>query len=206
MIEYKIFEMIEFCQRWQKKADNYSNTSLKDSFDKFTTLYIIYNMIYRTLEEKLRDGGKLNNIQSLKYKNKKNDELQEDSAAIELVVNYLANKSESIISILTDEIKDYIGIITNNRFHFSIKSKLNDEGRNDEDGSILRNLESKSTTNRLRGLLTILYRIRCNLFHGSKGFFDEQENVLKPAINCLLVINNLLLESLNPDSNPELPE
>jgi hypothetical protein len=36
----------EFCNRWLEKAKEYDETELSQLFDKFFTLYVVYNALY----------------------------------------------------------------------------------------------------------------------------------------------------------------
>jgi hypothetical protein len=196
MIDVKLYQLEQFCIRWQTKVETYGDSNLEDIFDKFSSLYIIFNKLYRTLETILLEKNILTTIQGLKFRSKKKNELFDNSAATVLVANYLKDNAENIISELTNEISDYIDIIEKNRFHFDIKSELTIENKNKNDILILKNLQQYNPIIKLTGLLTILYRIRCNLFHGTKGFFNDQQKVLRPAINSLTIINSFLLKAI----------
>jgi len=39
-------EFTEFYRRWKEKAEGYRDENLKDVFDKFFTLYVLYNRLY----------------------------------------------------------------------------------------------------------------------------------------------------------------
>lgn len=199
MIEFKLIELQDFCLRWQEKADNYSEDNLADIFDKFSSLYIIFNRLYNTLEGILRDKDELNNIPGIRFKNAKNKELNDNVAATKLVAFYLEPKAVFILEILTNEINLYKTIIENNIFHFYSNSELLKDNRNKNDQNILKDLKSKIPEKRLFGILTVLYKLRCNLFHGTKGFFNEQKEVLLPAISSLKIINQSLIEKINSE-------
>jgi hypothetical protein len=196
MIDVKLYQLEQFCIRWQTKVDTYGDSNLEDIFDKFTSLYIVFNKLYRTLETLLLEKNELASIQGLKFRSRKKNELSDNNAATVFVANYLKDNAENIISELTNEIKIYIDIIENNRFHFDIKSELTIENKNKNDIMVLNDLRQNNPIIKFTGLLTILYRIRCNLFHGTKGFFNEQQKVLNPAINSLTIINSFLLNAI----------
>ena len=199
MIDIRLYQLEQFYARWQTKVDTYGISNLEDVYDKFSSQYIIFNSLYRTLEAILLEKNKLTSIQGLKFRSKKKNEVFDSNAATVLVANYLDDSSANIIAKLTNEIQIYIDIIENNRFHFDIKSELTSENKNKNDILALKELRHGNSTSKLTSLLTILYRIRCNLFHGTKGFFNEEREVLIPAINSLSVINSILLNAIKQE-------
>lgn len=50
------------------------------------------------------------------------------------------------------------------------------------------------TTQGLHALLSTLYNMRCNLFHGQKSMEQEQIAILKPAIACMKILNEALAQ------------
>ena len=199
MIDFRLIQLQDFYLRWKEKADNYGEDDLADIFDKFTSLYIIYNRLYNTLEGILRDKDELKNIPGIRFKNVENKELNDNVAATKLVSFYLEPEAVFIIDNLTNEINLFKRIIENNIFHFNVNSKLLDNNINKNDQYIFRDLKSNLPTKQLFGILTVLYKLRCNLFHGTKGFFNEQREVLLPAISCLKIINQKLIEKINSE-------
>ena len=51
-------EFQEFFQKWIEKADQYGTAEIRELFDKFFTLYVLYNRIYAEATfEHARNGG-----------------------------------------------------------------------------------------------------------------------------------------------------
>lgn len=50
------------------------------------------------------------------------------------------------------------------------------------------------TTKGLKALLSTLYNMRCNLFHGQKNMEQQQIAILKPAIACMKILNEALAQ------------
>ncbi len=64
--------------------------------------------------------------------------------------------------------------------------------RNSENPMLSANWDEKNKS--LSVLLSTLYNMRCNLFHGRKDLVGEQVCILRPAIRCLCVLNKALSE------------
>ncbi len=61
-----------------------------------------------------------------------------------------------------------------------------------------RRLEFTNSEEWAKSVLDILYQIRCNLFHGSKPFSEDQRVILIPCIHILETINDLLIKEIAP--------
>ena len=63
-----------------------------------------------------------------------------------------------------------------------------------KDKIILNNLKSNDLESRMEGVLTFLYEVRCNLFHGDKGYENQQIQVLQTLNVILEKIVEILFE------------
>jgi hypothetical protein len=77
---------------------------------------------------------------------------------------------------------------------------MSGERRPDADRELLAALESRSRNRRAHAVLEALYAIRCNMFHGHKGFEPIQLELLKPAILLLQSTINVLYRALDGDT------
>jgi hypothetical protein len=50
-----------------------------------------------------------------------------------------------------------------------------------------------------KGILEIVYKIRCNTFHGQKSFQESQKNILIPCIRILQRLNDMMIRKLAPN-------
>jgi len=57
-------------------------------------------------------------------------------------------------------------------------------------------LESRGSNRRAKAVLEALYAIRCNMFHGQKGFQPIQLELLQPAIAVLETTADALYRAL----------
>ena len=64
---------------------------------------------------------------------------------------------------------------------------------------LLDSLRSADKTIKARAILDFIYSIRCNMFHGHKGFNEVQVEILRPAIIILQRIIRLLYDKLSDD-------
>ena len=84
---------------------------------------------------------------------------------------------------LRDKAEAICNYIKSNKFEVRCSAKLNKAIRSKEDY--------------LEILLRVLYGIRCNIFHGKKQCIAQQGGLLRPAIECLTIINNEAMIELN---------
>jgi hypothetical protein len=70
----------------------------------------------------------------------------------------------------------------------------------DADHDLLAGLESRSRNRRAHAVLEVLYAIRCNMFHGHKGFEPIQLELLRPAVLLLQSTINVLYRALDGDT------
>src|SRR5688572_24166509 len=52
-------KLMDFCERWMIKASSYGTDSLSDCFDKFFTLFVVYNALYDDVSKKMFAGNKI---------------------------------------------------------------------------------------------------------------------------------------------------
>jgi hypothetical protein len=168
-------QLQQFYFNWLAKADNYNENTLANHFDKFSSLYVIFNALYMNVMEELTILG--NHIPK-EFKDKK--------AATDYVIQYL--KSQYYIDMLLnsqesiDDLNSICNIISDEKFHIILN--WGNHQRN-LDLELLGKLTSNSNNEKGKAILSLFYHIRCNLFHGHKGFEEPQKELLIP-VNRLL--------------------
>lgn len=163
-------DTLNFIQRWLDKASRYENEKLEDYFDRFFSVFVLYNFLYCLINE--QNG----------YNKKKDSE-----AAVYVAKKYLgASKIYEDESLKADalRIKELI-----NEGSFYIRDSVWDKSK-------IKKIESNDPEQWSKGILEIVYKIRCNTFHGSKSFSEDQKVILQPCINiigriCILIIEEL---------------
>ncbi|QNF33610.1 hypothetical protein HUW51_13090 [Adhaeribacter swui] len=89
MIVIKIFELQQFYERWNEKLNSYTTQNLNDVFDKFFSLFVIYNRVYNVVEVILNEEGKLVELKSLGLIDKKRKKVLDNQAATICIAYYL---------------------------------------------------------------------------------------------------------------------
>jgi hypothetical protein len=177
----------DFYQNWLRKADSYTNDSLENHFDKFISLFIIYNFFYLEIKRKLALS------EASIGKN-----VTEKTLATVFVVQYL--KASRFINLLLDDeqrkgcLSEICAIIENESFY--IIHSTGGEPLVDSDKRLLKKLKSNEKQEKSVAILSLFYHIRCNLFHGRKGFEEEQKKLLVPMNILLRKIIEIIYDNL----------
>jgi hypothetical protein len=189
----------EFYDRWLNKANSYNaklTPSLEDYFDKFFTLYVIYNRLYAEVAKVLEEEGK---ISSLKNKTTFPDR----QAATNYVCQYV-KASSFIQTIESDEdccnaLSEIIKLLEDNRFYVNL-DKITGYPKKELDLdfiSVLKEEHKKDKQKKALAILQLIYAVRCNMFHGSKQFISEQSYLIKPIITLLQKVIDILYRKLS---------
>jgi len=184
-------ELNEFYKRWLQKAEVYQNQNLQDCFDKFFTLYVAYNRLYFELA--------IRYVKREPIKNGRVAYISDSKAAKNYVQRYLG--SETILKALESDsscleaASSIIALLE--RREFAIKLNGFGERRPEADSFLLDGLKSNSSYKKIYAILDTIYSIRCNMFHGQKGYEDVQIRIVVPVAILLHKIMNLLYDKMN---------
>lgn len=166
-------DFIDFYNRWLEKARLYNTDDLSDCFDKFVTLFILFNSQYNYLADedanKLRDQQKATNFIKQFINSKEFCEIKT-----------VADSSHAIIKLID------VGV-------FYLKNET-------IDNEIVGKMRSSDYNEKVEGILEAIYKVRCNLFHGDKSFVPQQKLILLPCIAILEEINKIVFESIKKKS------
>ena len=183
-----------FCHSWQAKAAAYSPRDLHGAFDRFFTSYVVFNRLYAEATYRLARSGKL----------VLRERFPDARAAQEYVVQFCKAESlnrgwdsspETVAALI--EITEHLraGL-------FALKLDPTTGARRPEkDRELLEALESRSRNRRAKAVLEALYAIRCNMFHGQKGFDLAQVALLRPATLILETTIRVLYDALDEDEH-----
>ncbi len=163
-------DFLIFYKRWLEKAGEYTD-SLTDCFDKFVTLFILFNSQYNYLAE---EDGEMD--KGDKYK------------ATEYIKQYLGSEGFCENTIIKKESSKIIELIQDGEFY------LKDERI---DAELVKKVSSSNHEEKTKGILEIIYFVRCNLFHGQKSFTEDQKRLLLPCIVILEEINKIVFNSID---------
>ncbi len=183
-------EITRFCNRWLSKAEeSLDKQDLQGTFDGFFSYFVAFNRLYGVATLDLARKGAIT-LNPRRF--------PDATAATSYVAQYVGS-SKLMTAIDGDPscsqaLRQLCDLLDQQRFHISLDSYGNPEV--DEDEILLRNLESNSSAARASAMLEIIYCIRCNMFHGQKGFDDVQLEILMPVIDLLRKTTTILLDEL----------
>jgi hypothetical protein len=178
--------LVYFYNNWTIKAQAMETDSLSNIYDKYITLFIIYNNLYNAIPTELISQGIP--VPSGLNDNKSATKLVADFLTPELILSNLSrNNNDTDITALIQLINDE---------SFYIKLYYGQRQRN-EDLKILANLRSDKPSSKAIAVLQVVYYIRCNIFHGHKDFLEYQRQLIQPLINILTTLNTQLFTALN---------
>lgn len=185
-------ELKDFYDRWVIKCNSYED-SLSDLFDKYFSLFVIYNRLYNEITAIFENNGTLDILREDGSIDKKPKRVRDNQAATVCVAKYLSENENTVISTLYDEIAAFTEILQKGNFNIVLYNGIPQKER---DKNLLKNLENSNNYLNLLGLLGILYNLRCNLFHGQKQFSEIQKMVMIPAVTALEKINKTLIQKM----------
>ena len=175
----------DFYNNWSRKAVAIQGNELHNIYDKYITLFIIYNCLYNQTREHLVLTGQLVPRQNLDNQNATTLVIQLLGDA-NIIANFTAKGNDK-------DIAEIIDVIDREVFHIKLK---NGQSQRKEDLKILSNLRSANSSEKALGVLQVLYYVRCNLFHGHKNYVEYQRMLVEPLINILATLNTQLYAEL----------
>ena len=182
-----------FCDGWRAKAQDYSVEEIGGAFDRFFTSYVVFNRLYAEATYRLAQRGQV----------KVRERFPDSQAAQEYVLQYCgagflvraweANEdSRTALRQIAEHLRE-------GRFALRL-DPVTGARRPEEDANLLAALESRGNNRRAKAVLEALYAIRCNMFHGQKGFQPIQLELLQPAIAVLEKTADALYQALDQDN------
>lgn len=173
---------------WTDKCLNYKGTKLSDYYDIFFSRFVTFNSLYNTIIYTKEKIGLLE-----KKTNKKNkivDRQDKEKATTLMSKELLDSDLEIFFSKpkIIKSINDLIDILEYKKFVITHTYP-------DDDLLIFAKLKNTDKREKYLGLLELLYNVRCNMFHGSKGYEQDQITLLKPINEIILHIVNFTYNS-----------
>lgn len=164
-------EFEQFCHRWRHKASHYAGVETADWFDKFFTLWVLFNALYTEVAWRTGKQG-----------------LSDDTAAQDNLLHYLGAtqfigtlRADPAVVAALIEIQEFLH---SHVYYFKLDRRTGAR-QPDEDERILSGLQSNAKNDQGKSILEALYCIRCNMFHGHKAFDPMQVELLRPMIVLL---------------------
>ena len=178
----------EFLINWEFKLSQIQGETLTDVYDRFTSLYTIYNRLYNEA------------FTFLKEKNRLTKKKYSDFDKATIIVVELISSLAIIESIKKNnnlgEIDAVCKLIENKVFYIN----LNNGQPNEEiDKQLLSNLKSTDIDIKAKAITSLIYKIRCNMVHGYKDFQEYQRLIVEPISKLLKDIIETFKTELNKE-------
>jgi len=181
-----------FPDNWRGKAHAYAVDDLAGAFDRFFTSYVVFNRLYAEATYRLARHGRLN----------LREPFPDSRAAQDYVIQFCgagiltrawegSADSAAAINQIAEHLIDH-------RFALKLNPMTGDR-QPAKDHTLAAALRSRSRNQRAKGVLEALNAIRCNMFHGQKGFEVAQLALLRPAVVLLESTVEILYGALEPD-------
>jgi hypothetical protein len=182
-------ELNDFCSRWLIKADSYDTNELSGAFDSFWSTFVAYNALYNEVEQLLIARGEVSPRGSGDKR----------SATVDVPV-YLCHedmaRSLKNNPDLIRNIQEFTQMIKDGTFY--IHSDKSGRPNYAEDRKCIKHIEAGSDKEFCEALMVLIYKTRCNMFHGNKEFHPIQARLLNPMTKVLRAVitqvRNLLIE------------
>jgi len=170
-------EFKDFYSAWMTKAKDHDH-SLASAFDRFYTLYVVYNRLYAEATFVLARNGGLN----LSGRNT----FPDSKAATDYVVQFVGG--QDIVASIENDLPARVAlqrIVSGfGTFHVCL-DMVTGEPLPEADENLRNRLESANNATKAKAIAETVYKVRCNTFHGHKEFNEVQRELLEPI--CVIL-------------------
>ena len=182
-----------FCDDWRAKALDYSVEDITGAFDRFFTSYVVCNRLYAEATYRLARRGQIKLRERFPDSQASQEYVLQYCGAVLLIRAWEGDQgSRTALRRIAEHLRE-------KRFALKL-DPVTGARRPDEDARLLAALESRGSNRRAKAVLEALYAIRCNMFHGQKGFQPIQLELLRPAIAVLEKTEDALYQALGQDN------
>lgn len=181
-----IGEIESFYTNWNLKADRCDENTLEGAFDRFFTLFVIYNRLYALASYHL--------LETKKIPKPRFGFVPDKEGATSNVITFLG--ADVIVEIINLEnnhkrYTDICSLIHNETFHIKL-NRIDGKSQRKLDLILHASLVSDSNYKKANALLEVLYHVRCNMFHGHKSFEGVQKQLIDPLCEFMKSISSRL--------------
>jgi hypothetical protein len=163
----------ELIDNWEIKSAQIKTETLDGLYNKFITLFTIYNRLYNESYSILKADNKLHKIRYSDFEK-----------ATVLVVEFLT--AQSIVDKFTEtnqaDLDGVNNLLVNKVFNINLEDG---NPKPDMDNKLMINLKSVDVNIKAQAVLSLVYNVRNNLIHGYKDFQEYQRLIVEPTINIL---------------------
>lgn len=178
----------EFFDGWLQKSETYNEQETAGAFDKFFTLFVLFNALYNEATDRLLIENKIT-------KTKK--DIGDRNGATKNTILFIGadNLYLSLKNKCGNEIDKVAGLIEDKTFYFHME-KGTTVPDNKKDQECVDGIRSGNKQKYCDGILQLIYQTRCNMFHGSKQFDIIQVKLLSLFIKIVTVLIDELRDKL----------
>ena len=189
-------EFGDFYRRWMEKANSRDQDDFSDYFDNYFSLFVAFNRLYAEATFILARKGAPALARRTSF--------PDADAAKTYVLKYLGSryylgKLEANQEAMP-ALENLKNLIRDQRFYIKL-NMVTGNRQPHKDEELLKKLESRGANQKTEAILDLLYSVRCNMFHGHKGFDAVQVDLLKPLCVVLKTTNEILYEKLSTDNS-----
>jgi hypothetical protein len=182
-------ELERFCTEWVARADQYPDMSVEGCYDRFFSLFVVFNRLYAEATFELARRGSIR----LRPGRPLPDREGATNHTFELIG--ATNFQDLCDTRLAGNIRDIAELVDEGQFFIKL-STPDGNPQPDKDRALVAALRSSGEVQAL-AVLDLVYTVRCNLFHGDKAFRPIQAELLRPTIAVLSGVIESLHEALN---------
>lgn len=183
-------ELEQFVDGWLYKAERIHDDNAEECYEKFFTLFIVFNRLYAAAAFELDRRGTI----KLPGKN-----LPDKRGATEYTLKLIGTEAFDDLydGQLRPHVEDIIRLMDLEWFNI-ILGRPHGNRQPEKDRELLARLRSTSSETRALAILELIYQVRCNLFHGHKGVDPMQAELLRPVNRILVAVIGSLRTALDP--------
>lgn len=174
---------------WMGKTKEYEcqENRVRDYYDKFFSLYVVYNILYTELAYKVLNRKNFrDDVAATKYAK---EYLKAKNFIDGINKNYDCKKSlDTIVDLLSENQGQGVHIILN---------PLDGKPVEGKDKKLLEDLTGQSSDHKSGAILALIYNIRCNMFHGRKEFSKNQTILLESVMILLEQVIKMLYDKMS---------
>lgn len=173
----------------RQKADCYNVDTINGLYDKYSTVYTGYNMLYNEVPASLAK-------QNVKLRAKDDD----NHKATDLVAQYLGEENIYNCFLESGNEKDIHSLTwVIEEGYFNIVLDRDGNSKSDRDQNLLVGLKSESSKDKIMAILKTIYAVRNNMVHGNKDIQEYQRFLLEPLLSLLQALCSQLFEKLREE-------
>jgi hypothetical protein len=185
-------ELDRFVRDWLAKAGNCPDSSVEGCYDKFFTLFVVFNRLYSEATFELARRGSI----TLERNGRLPDKKGATKYTFEMIgASDFQDLFDTRLACNVDEIAE---LVDDGRFFIELSSP-DGNPQPIKDRVLLAALRSSGEAQAL-AVLGLVYTVRCNLFHGHKAFQPIQVGLLRPTIAILSGVIASLHGALNKNA------